>query len=140
MFWLRAQVRVKVLNPSVIHHVYLEYFAGFEETRVLLAAEREQDVQADSAPLLLQPGAGSGVPAAGGALPAGVLDQALLAAAARRRLRGFGLHACGCGCVCVSASPARGFKSRRLDAEGLRKCTTCVLRHALHIYGNKRRF
>lgn len=70
---------------------------------MFLAAECEQDVQADSAPLLLEPqavfvpGGPGGVPgAAAAALPTSILDQILLPAAERHHLRGVvGLHVCG---------------------------------------------
>lgn len=90
---------------------YLQYFSGFEETRMFLAAECEQDDQADSAPLLLEaeavsvPGGPGGVPrAAAAALPTSILDQILLPAAERHRLRrAVGLHVRGVR-VCVRAS------------------------------------
>lgn len=81
---------------------YLEDFPGFEEPRIFLAAEREQDVQADSVQLLLGaepvpvPGGPRGALGAAAALPARILDQVLLPTAERHRLRGaVGLHVCG---------------------------------------------
>lgn len=131
--------------------VYLEYFAGFEESRVLLTAEREQDVQSDPAVLLLEheavsvPGGPRGARGAAAALPASVLDQTLLPAAERRRLhRAVRLHVCGVTgassssvcereieseSVCVSITSARRFKYLviwGLSGDELRKYATCV--------------
>lgn len=104
---------------------YLKYFPRFEEPRVFLTAEREQEVQSDPAVLLLKheavsvPGGprGSRGPAAA-ALPARIVDQTLLPAAERRRLRRalrlhvrglcWGLHSVtGAECRCATSAGDR---------------------------------
>lgn len=94
--------------------IYLKYFSGFEESCVLAAAEREQHVQGDPPVLLLEhhavpvPGASGGPRGARRAATAFapcVLDQTLLPAGERRRLRrAVRLHFRGkvCACRCVS--------------------------------------
>lgn len=139
---------------------YLEDFPGFEEARIFLAAEGEQDVQADSVQLLLEPepvpvpGGSRGALGAAAALPASIIDQVLLPSAERHRLRDVvGLHVCGVrvrgACACqphlragLNSSPSHG-----LYGNEWRKCTTCASRvfsftgascvMFLHIYANK---
>lgn len=83
---------------------YLKYFPRLKESRVLLIAEREQDVYSDPAVLVLkhntvpEPGGPRGAHGAAAALPASILDQTLLPAAE-------GLHVSAARSGCVPSPP-----------------------------------
>lgn len=125
---------------------YLKYFPRFEEPRVFLIVESEQEVESDPAVLLLKheavsvPGGPRGSHgSAAAALPARIVDQTLLPAAERRRLRRAlrlhvrglcsGLHSvtgADCRCAISAGDRVKYPVIWRSYGDELRKYITCI--------------
>lgn len=99
------------ISKSLLKKIYLKNFSGFEESCVLSAAECENHIQGDPPVLLLKhhavpvsraSGRPRGARRAAAALTPCVLDQTLLPAGKRRRVRRtVRLHDCSSMCVCL---------------------------------------